>query len=49
MVPCKEQEELDQIPAGLYNFYKDPENNPLSTPTGKLEYYSTEIAKVHPR
>ena len=48
VVPCKTQEELDQIPAGLYNFYKDPENNPLSTPTGKLEYYSTEIAKYTP-
>jgi trimethylamine-N-oxide reductase (cytochrome c) len=48
VVPCKTQEEVEQIPAGLYNFYQDPENNPLSTPTGKLEYYSTEIAKYTP-
>ncbi len=35
-------------PAGLYNFYKDPENNPLQTPTGKIEYYSEELAKNFP-
>ena len=28
--------------------YADPENNPLTTPTGKLEYYSTEIAEYIP-
>jgi anaerobic selenocysteine-containing dehydrogenase len=48
VVPCKEAEEVEKIPAGLYDFYRDPENNPLSTPTGKLEYYSTEIAKYTP-
>jgi trimethylamine-N-oxide reductase (cytochrome c) len=48
VVPCKTQEELDKIPAGLINFYKDPDNNPLSTPTGKLEYYATQIAEQTP-
>ena len=36
------------LPAGLYGFWRDPEANPLSTPTGKLEFYSTEIAKYTP-
>ncbi len=48
VVPCKTQEELDALPAGLIKFYEDPENNPLSTPTGKLEFYSTEIAENTP-
>jgi trimethylamine-N-oxide reductase (cytochrome c) len=34
--------------AGLYNFYKDPEKNPLPTPSGKLEFYSERIAKNFP-
>ena len=48
VVPCKEAEEVEKIPAGLADFCRDPENNPLSTPTGKLEYYATEIAKYTP-
>ncbi len=48
VVPCKEHEEVEKLPAGLYEFYRDPDGNPLSTPTGKLEYYSTEIAKFTP-
>ncbi|MBN2063011.1 MAG: molybdopterin-dependent oxidoreductase [Deltaproteobacteria bacterium] len=35
-------------PPGLRKFYEDPENNPLSTPTGKLEFYSESIAKNFP-
>ncbi|MCI8468084.1 MAG: molybdopterin-dependent oxidoreductase [Eggerthellaceae bacterium] len=35
-------------PAGMIEFYEDPDNHPLSTPTGKLEYYSTTLAKVFP-
>ena len=35
-------------PAGLYNFWKDPENYPLETPSGKLEYYSTRLAENFP-
>jgi molybdopterin guanine dinucleotide-containing S/N-oxide reductase-like protein len=29
-------------------FYEDPENNPLPTPTGKLEFYSESLAKHFP-
>jgi trimethylamine-N-oxide reductase (cytochrome c) len=48
IVPCKTQEELDKIPAGLIGFYENPDKNPLSTPTGKLEYYATLIAENTP-
>jgi molybdopterin guanine dinucleotide-containing S/N-oxide reductase-like protein len=30
-------------PPGFFNFYCDPEGNPLKTPTGKLEFYSTGL------
>jgi trimethylamine-N-oxide reductase (cytochrome c) len=33
---------------GLRPFYEDPENNPLPTPTGKLEFYSQRIADHYP-
>jgi len=46
IVPCKK--DAQELPAGLRKFYEDPENNPLSTPTGLLEYYSTAIAKYMP-
>ncbi len=35
-------------PAGLIKFYKDPVANPLSTPSGKLEFYSERLAKYFP-
>jgi trimethylamine-N-oxide reductase (cytochrome c) len=35
-------------PAGLYEFYMDPEANPLPTPSGKLEFYSERLAKHFP-
>ncbi len=38
----------EDIPAGLIKFYEDPEKNPLSTPTGKIEFYSTGLAKHFP-
>ena len=41
-------EEVQHLPAGLYNFYVDPKNNPLSTPTGLLEYSSSDIEKHMP-
>ena len=36
------------VPAGLYEFYKDPEANPLPTPSGKLEFYSESLDKAFP-
>ncbi|MCC8357223.1 MAG: molybdopterin-dependent oxidoreductase, partial [Oscillospiraceae bacterium] len=48
VVPCKTQEELDSIPAGLLKFYEDPDNNPLTTPTGKLEYSATLLEEKLP-
>jgi anaerobic selenocysteine-containing dehydrogenase len=38
----------EDVPAGFYEFYKDPEKHPLSTPTGKLEFESTGILKHFP-
>lgn len=46
VVPCKK--DAQEVPPGLSNFYNDPQNNPLSTPTGLLEYFSTDIAKNMP-
>jgi anaerobic selenocysteine-containing dehydrogenase len=33
---------------GLRKFAEDPEKNPISTPTGKLEFYSERLAKNFP-
>jgi trimethylamine-N-oxide reductase (cytochrome c) len=32
----------------IRKFYDDPENNPLKTPTGKIEFYATGLAKHFP-
>jgi len=46
VLPCKEGA-LD-IPAGLAKFAADPANNPLTTPTGLLEFSSTHIEQFMP-
>jgi len=38
----------EENPAGFELFCKDPENNPLPTPTGKIEFYSTNLAEYFP-
>ena len=38
----------EKWPAGLYEFYKDPEGHPIPTPTGKLEFYSESLEKAFP-
>jgi anaerobic selenocysteine-containing dehydrogenase len=38
----------EDIPAGLIEFYEDPEKHPLSTPTGKIEFYATGLADNFP-
>ena len=38
----------EDVPAGFYEFYKDPEKHPLSTPTGKLEFEATGLPKHFP-
>jgi anaerobic selenocysteine-containing dehydrogenase len=35
-------------PVGLRGFYEDPENNPLETPSGKIEFMSQNLAKHFP-
>jgi len=35
-------------PAGMIGFYEDPENHPLTTPSGKLEFYSQRLAEHFP-
>jgi len=37
-----------KYPIGLRPFAEDPEHNPLSTPTGKLEFYSQRLAEHFP-
>ena len=39
---------IPDLPVALNPFYNDPENNPLSTPTGKLEFTSTDLVKYFP-
>lgn len=41
-------ENWEEMPAGYYGFYTDPGNNPVPTPTGKLEFYSTNLGEYFP-
>jgi anaerobic selenocysteine-containing dehydrogenase len=38
----------EKYPAGLKKFHDDPENNPLDTPSGKIEFYAQGLAKHFP-
>ena len=38
----------EKYPVGLRGFYEDPENNPLGTPSGKIEFYSDRLANYFP-
>ena len=46
--PIPTDPEWKKYPAGLREFYEDPENNPLKTPSGKIEFYSQNLAKYFP-
>jgi trimethylamine-N-oxide reductase (cytochrome c) len=37
-----------EYPPGLRQFHDDPENNKLSTPSGKVEFYSERLASYFP-
>ncbi|MCL5735766.1 MAG: molybdopterin-dependent oxidoreductase [Actinobacteria bacterium] len=38
----------EKHPAGLRLFHEDPENHPLKTPSGKIEFYSQNLARYFP-
>ena len=44
----KQDPEQDKLPAGMTGFYQDPENWPLDTPSGKLEFWSEALATNFP-
>jgi trimethylamine-N-oxide reductase (cytochrome c) len=46
--PFPTRKDWKDLPAGLIEFYNDPEGHPLGTPSGKLEYYSTSLAQYFP-
>jgi len=37
-----------KTPVGLREFYDDPDNHPLKTPSGKVEFYSQNLARHFP-
>ena len=46
VIPCDDR--IKDQPPGLSEFAKDPKNNPLTTPTGLLEYSSSALEKHFP-
>ncbi len=49
VLPCDPDiQDFALHPPGHYLFAVDPENNPLPTPTGKLEFTSTKIKEHFP-
>jgi len=48
VIPQDEEKEWKERKAGLLDFYEDPEAHPLSTPSGKVEFYSERLAEHFP-
>ncbi len=46
VVPC--DADWEKHPAGMFEFYQDPEKNPLTTPSGKIEFESVDLLKHFP-
>jgi trimethylamine-N-oxide reductase (cytochrome c) len=46
--PFPTRKDWKELPVGLREFHDDPDNHPLQTPSGKLEYYSTGLAEHFP-
>ena len=46
--PIPTAPDWEKDPPCLSKFYEDPENNPLETPSGKLEFYSERLARHFP-
>lgn len=44
----KQDPQADNYPHGMRQFYEDPEQFPLDTPTGKLEFWSEALATNFP-
>ena len=40
--------EWKKYPAGMIDYYENPEKNPLKTPSGKIEFYAQNLAKHFP-
>lgn len=42
------RDDWEELPRGFQLFAEDPDGHPLSTPTGKVEFYSTGLAQHFP-
>jgi anaerobic selenocysteine-containing dehydrogenase len=40
--------EWKKYPAGMKKFYEDPDNHPMKTPSGRIEFFSQSLAKYFP-
>lgn len=43
-LPIRYRDDWENDPVGMRDFYEDPDNHSLKTPSGKIEFYSTSIA-----